>query len=118
MRTLFVILFLSLCGVLSAQDRYIEIPEADAPALKQYKINWHTGIDPVQIKDGTWVLPEKVLPLIPEKISITADEKEVVSDLKVLLTASKIVTLTTIDFKEPEPIEPIVEPIIKEIIKK
>ena len=112
MKTLFAILFLSISGVLCAQDRYIEIPEKDVPALKQYKINWHTGIYPVQIKDGTWVLPEKVIDLIPENIKISVDEKEVAPDLKVFLTVAKVVTLTAIDFKEPEPIEIIEAPVI------
>ena len=109
MKKLITILLILAPLSLFAQDRYIEIPEADAQALKQYKINWHTGIDPVQIKDGTWVLPEKAIHLTPENIKISVDEKEVVPDLKVFLTVAKVVTLTAIDFKEAEPIEIIEE---------
>ena len=107
-----LILFILIPAGLFAQDRYITILEKDAPALKQYKINWHTGIDPVQIKDGSWVLPEIVLPLIPEKIRITVDEKEVIVDLKIYLVTATVVTLIKLDFKNPEPIVKEVEPII------
>jgi len=112
MKRLILLILILLPAGLFAQDRYITILEKDAPALKQYKINWHTGIDPVQIKDGSWVLPEIVLPLIPEKIRITVDEKEVIVDLKIYLVTATVVTLIKLDFKNPEPIVKEVEPII------
>jgi len=106
MRTLFI-LILSLPLSLFAQDRYIEIPAEDAPALKQYKINWHTGIDPVQIKDGTWVLPIEVLPLIPGNIKILdVAEKEITPDLREYLISKPTKVLLITDFKETE-IEPV-----------
>ena len=39
-------------------ERFCIIPEAKAKQWKQYKICWHYGIDPVQIKSGEWVLDE------------------------------------------------------------
>ena len=103
MRTLFVILCLSISGLLLGQDRYIEISEKDAPALKQYKINWHTGIDPVQIKDGSWVLNESAAYLIPAKLAVKdlLDEKILIaSDLREYLVSRKVVTLFKTDFIE------------------
>ena len=106
MRTLILILLLSIPAGLFAQDRYITIPEKDAPALKQYKINWHTGIDPVKIKDGTWVLPEKVIPLIPSGIKILDAKKKIIAtDLKEYLINKPVTILTKTAFKEPELIE-------------
>ena len=117
MRTLLLIIFLSISGVLFAQDRYIEIPEADAPALKQYKINWHTGIDPVQIKDGTWVLNIEAVNLLPEKLVITdIAEKVITADLRVYLISIPTKVLTTVDFKEADEIE-IKDPIDIKIVK-
>ena len=114
-----LILFILIPAGLFAQDRYIEIFTKDSTALKQYKINWHTGIDPVKTKAGTWVLPEKVIPLIPSGIRVAdpADEKILVaSDLREYLVSRKVVTLLKTDFIEPKLIE--AEPIVKEIIKR
>ena len=103
MRTLILILLLSIPAGLFAQDRYITILAKDAPALKQYKINWHTGIDPIQIKDGSWVLPEKVIPLIPSGIKILdAAEKIVVNDLREYLISKPVTVLLNTSFKEAE----------------
>ena len=112
-----LILFILIPAGLFAQDRYIEIFAKDAPALKQYKINWHTGIDPVKIKDGTWVLPEKVIPLIPSGIRVAdpADEKILVTnDLREYLIERKVVTLTKEDFIESQIAE---EPKVIEFVK-
>jgi len=103
MRTLILILLLSIPAGLFAQDRYITILAKDAPALKQYKINWHTGIDPIQIKDGSWVLPEKVIPLIPFGIKILdATEKIVTTDLREYLISKPVTVLLNTAFKEAE----------------
>ena len=107
MRTLILILILSLPLSLIGQE-YITIPTEDAPALKQYKINWHTGIDPVQIKDGTWVLPIEVLPLIPSNIKISdAMEKQITADLREYLISKPKRILRETDFKvsEMEPVD-------------
>jgi len=110
MKTLLLIICLSISGVLLGQDKYIEIPAKDAPALKQYKINWHTGIDPVQIKDGTWVLPIKVIDMIPSDIKILdVAEKEITPDLREYLISKPTKILLTTDFKEPE-IDPVIIP--------
>lgn len=57
---------LSLPFSLLAQDRYIIIPEAKAQELKQYKVTWHWGVDPVQIKSGEWIISEHCYKLIKE----------------------------------------------------
>lgn len=103
MKTWITILIFVLPFSLFAQDRFIEIPEKDAPALKQYKINWHTGIDPVKTKAGTWVLPEKVIDLIPKNILISdATEKVVTTDLREYLISRPKVILQTKDFSIPK----------------
>jgi len=98
-----LILFILIPAGLFAQDRYIEIFTKDSTALKQYKINWHTGIDPVKIKDGTWVLPEKVIPLIPSGIKVLdATEKIVINDLREYLISKPVTVLLNTSFKEAE----------------
>ena len=110
-----LILFILIPAGLFAQDRYITILAKDASALKQYKINWHTGIDPVQIKDGSWVLPEKVIPLVPSGIKILdATEKTAITDLREYLISKSVTVLLNIAFKEAEII---VEPKVIELIK-
>jgi len=107
MRTLILILILSLPLSLIGQE-YITIPTEDAPALKQYKINWHTGIDPVQIKDGTWVLNIEVIDLIPNSIKIVdAMEKQITADLREYLISKPKRILRETDFKvsEMEPVD-------------
>ena len=64
MRKLIFILLLILPLNLLAQNRYIIIPEAIE--LKQYKITWHWGVDPVQIKSGEWIISEYCYKLIKE----------------------------------------------------
>jgi len=116
MRKFITIILLLMPLSLFAQDRYVVISEKDAPALKQYKINWHTGIDPVKIKTGEWVLPEKVIALIPSSIKIAnpLDAKiPVITDLREYLISRTVVTLVKTDFIQAEIIEPIIkEPII------
>ena len=115
MKKLLLLLLVLIPFGLFAQDRYITILAKDAPALKQYKINWHTGIDPIQIKDGSWILPEKVIPLIPSGIKILdATEKIVTNDLREYLISKPVTVLLNIAFKEAEII---VEPKVIELIK-
>ena len=116
MKTIWLILILSFSLSLEAQE-FITIPDKDAPALKQYKINWHTGIDPVQIKDGSWILPIEVIDLVPSNIKVVdIAEKQITSDLREYLISKPVTVLLKTDFKEAEIIE-IKEPIIKEIIR-
>jgi len=58
-KILFILILVTGWQLSQAQDRYCIIPEAKAKEWKQYKICWHYGIDPVQIKSGEWVLDEK-----------------------------------------------------------
>ena len=115
MKTIWLLLILSFSLSLSAQE-FITIPDKDVPALKQYKINWHTGIDPVQIKDGSWVLNIEVIDLIPSNIRIEEDLKVVAYDLREYLISKPKTILLKTDFKEAE-LEIVKEPIVKEIIR-
>ena len=102
MRTILAILILSFSLSLTGQE-FIEIPSKDAPALKQYKINWHTGIDPVQIKDGSWVLNIEVIDLMPSNIKIVdVNEKQITSDLREYLISKPKSILLETDFKEAD----------------
>ena len=92
---------------------YIIISEKDAIALKQFKVNWHSGIDPVQLKSLEWVLNLEAIDLIPKKIALSSLEKVVTTDLKTYLTDSVKREVLLTDFKV-EPIE--IKPI--EIIKR
>jgi len=59
MKKILFILILVTGWQLSSAQRYYVISEVQAKEWKQYKICWHYGIDPVQIKSGEWVLDEK-----------------------------------------------------------
>ncbi|KKL79142.1 hypothetical protein LCGC14_2017790 [marine sediment metagenome] len=112
MKKYLFILILSI-SLPSVAQEYITIPDKDAAALKQYKVNWHTGIDPVQIKDSSWVLPIEVIDLIPSDIRILdANEKIVANDLREYLISKPKRTLTKAAF-----IEATLEPKIIEMIK-
>ena len=40
---------------------YIIIPKAQASLYRKRKITWFHGIDAVELKDGTFTLPERVI---------------------------------------------------------
>ena len=40
---------------------YIIIPKAQAALYKKRKITWFHGIDAVELKDGTFTLPDRVI---------------------------------------------------------
>lgn len=109
MKTLVLILLLSIPSILFSQDGYIEIPAKDSLTLKQYKIYWHTGIDPVKTKDGRWVLPERCAYIVPPEIKVEFSEKEEPADLRIYLLSKDVIMLKAEDFIEPEEI------VIKEV---
>lgn len=57
MRKLIFIFLLSLPFSLMAQNYYV-LHDTTAAKLKQYKITWFYGVDPVQLKSGEWVISE------------------------------------------------------------
>jgi hypothetical protein len=44
--------------------RFILINKGQETAFRKVKLAWHTGIDAIEIADGNFVLPERVLPII------------------------------------------------------
>ena len=40
---------------------WIIIPKADVSLYRKKKITWFYGIDPVELKDGNFALPERVI---------------------------------------------------------
>ncbi len=58
MRKLILIFLLSLPFSLMAQNYYV-ISDTTAKNLKQYKITWFYGVDPVQLESGEWVISEQ-----------------------------------------------------------
>jgi hypothetical protein len=59
MKKIMLILITIFVWQLSSAQRYYVISEAQAKEWKQYRITWFFGIDPVQLKDGSWVISEK-----------------------------------------------------------
>lgn len=99
-KILFIILIL-LPIELFSQQNYCIIFSKDSTILKQYKINWHRGIDPVKTVSGDWVIPEKVIQNIPSNIKIfdpLIDDKEVISDLREYLISRSKILLDESDF--------------------
>ncbi len=66
MRKLIIIFLLSLPFSLMAQNYYV-LHDTTAANLKQYKITWFYGVDPVQLKSGEWVISEQSYKDIREK---------------------------------------------------
>lgn len=60
MKKLIVILTLICAGLLSQAQDHIIIP-AGQDTLYRVKIFWYYGVDPIQTKDGTFILPVEVL---------------------------------------------------------
>ncbi len=66
MRKLIIIFLFSLPFSLVTQNYYV-ISDTTATNLKQYKITWFYGVDPVQLKSGEWVISEQSYKDIREK---------------------------------------------------
>ena len=66
MRKLIFIILLILPFSLMAQNYYV-ISDTTAANLKQYKITWFYGVDPVQLESGEWVILEQSYKDIREK---------------------------------------------------
>ncbi len=66
MKKYLFILILSLPFSLLAQNYYV-LHDTTAANLKQYKITWFYGVDPVQLKSGEWIISEQSYKDIREK---------------------------------------------------
>ena len=75
----------------------IIIPKEQAKNYKQIRLNWHTGIDAVELEDGTFFISKFCYDLLPLDFKISIDEKEV--DLKTTLSKLSIKTLEDTDYK-------------------
>ena len=74
MKKYLFILILSLPFSLMAQNYYV-ISDTTAANLKQYKITWFYGVDPVQLESGEWVISEQSYKDIKEKFVDDLDTK-------------------------------------------
>lgn len=60
-------------------SRYYILPKGDELPYHQLKITWFSGLDPVEIASGDFILNEEAVKLLdsyPSK-TVTVDEKEV-----------------------------------------
>jgi hypothetical protein len=60
MKRLIIILILLSAGLLSQAQDHIIIP-AGQDTLYRIKVFWYYGVDPIQIKDGSYIIPVEVL---------------------------------------------------------
>jgi hypothetical protein len=60
MKKLIIILILIFAGLLSQAQDHIIIP-AGQDTLYRIKIFWYYGVDPIQVKDGSYIIPIEVL---------------------------------------------------------
>ena len=114
MKKLITILILSLPVTLLAQDMII-IPKGTDTLYRVLVTPWY-GIDPIETKDGNFIIPAKVLDdLIKFNVKLKVPTKISLTDkvLSVELTKLPIKDVKLIELKEPE----LIEPIIKEPIK-
>ncbi len=89
-------------------ERFIELSKADALKYKQYLITPWSGIDPVETKDGRWVLPESVLPHIEKlRINVNSSIDSVIKATNVKANLDKM-NIIELDIKKdfPEPVDP------------
>jgi len=83
MKKLIVILILSLPAVLLAQDNII-IPKGQDTLYRVLITPWY-GLDPIQTKDGNFILPAKILKDL-EAFNVSLKTLPVTTADKVLLT--------------------------------
>ncbi len=106
MKTVLFIAILSLSTGLFAQ-RFIIIPESTAKELKQFKVTWYWGIDPVQIKSGEWILSEESYKIAEQFIDKPLVIAEKAAYFRQTVDEYPIRVLRKEDFKEPELFESI-----------
>ena len=117
MKKILFILLVFLPLSITAQKMVI-IPDGQQGKFQEALINWHSGVDCVQIKSGEWVIAESDYKRLPVNLTVTKTEVkdlkpvEVTYNIKTELSKLPVRTLTEIDFKEAELIEaePIIEP--------
>ena len=88
----------------------IRLTAEQAAKIGDLRITWWYGIRPIEIKDGTFILPKEVLPDIEKLgINIKIDEIGTLEKVSLLekLLEYPIVKLLPAELKEPIEIEPI-----------
>ena len=78
--------------------RSIIIPKQQAYKFRKIKLNWHTGIDAVELEDGTWFIAEEDYKKLPSELTKSVGEKSynIKSELKKL----PVRELKSTDFKK------------------
>lgn len=84
----------------------IRLTKAQAEKIGYMKINDWFAIQPIEIKDGTYILPKEVLPYIEKFVA----EKRVIDTKAVSTTLADLKkypvrAVSKDELKEPEPIE-------------
>ncbi len=101
MKKYLFILILSLPFSLMAQNYYV-ISDTTATNLKQYKITWFYGVDPVQLKSGEWILSEECYKIAEQFIDKPIVIAEKAAYFRQTVNEYPIRVLRKEDFKEPE----------------
>jgi hypothetical protein len=103
MKRLIVILILVFAGLLSQAQDHIIIP-AGQDTLYRMKIYWYYGVDPIQTKDGNYILPIEVLRDLQNwaKDGIVVSQKGTVKSMPVELAKLPVKDIKEIMLKEPE----------------
>jgi len=89
----------------------IRLTAEQAVKIGYLKITWWYAIQPIEIKDGSFILPKEVLPDIEKfGIDIKIDEIDTLEKVSLLekLLEYPIVKLLPAELKEPIEIEPII----------
>lgn len=87
-------------------DKYIIIPTGEELPFQKVILDWHTGIDAIEIKDGTFVIDEKVYNLLKEKYcdrTVSIKDKE--ETIESFLSKCSIIDEKNIIFKTEESIK-------------
>jgi hypothetical protein len=100
MKKILFIIILNTGLLVYAQDRYVILDKKQADTLKQYQVTHWWGIDPVELKDGTFVLNEKA---IKELDKIEFRELSSTRSLKQAMEKKQFVSINDTLWKDPEP---------------
>ncbi len=88
----------------------IIIPKEQAPKYRRILLNWHIGIDPIELEDGTFFISKKCYNMIPEGFDISEDEIKL--DLREELSKFAVRKILPAEFKLAD-----IEIVEKQIIK-
>ena len=105
-RILLILILITGWQLSQAQDKYIKIADTrmatvkDTIQLKQYLVTDWWGIDPVQLKDGTYVISEHAM----KEMDRLFPKLQAAVRLKEMLKNETYQTVTKDEFREPEEI--------------